>query len=170
MPPRCPTKTSKATSSMRSSKKQRILVIVDRLSERSAATQAHIVGMYRSAFASEALVITTRVPIRPNGAAPVFLYPQPLNAGNLLRFMLALIEDSVKNCSSPSFLKLVPEPTCHRSLLATPEDQLEPSERASPAYSARPRTSANPKPPSCPSLSVSSSKNLSPSSAPAAPR
>jgi hypothetical protein len=60
-------------------RKQRILVIVDRLSERSAASQAHIAGIY-AATRVEALVITTRTQMRPVGSNPIFLYPQPLNA------------------------------------------------------------------------------------------
>jgi hypothetical protein len=73
-------------------REQRIVVIVDRLSERSAATQAHIAGIYASTRV-EALVIATRIEMRPVGSNPISLYPQPLNASNLIKFMCALLED-----------------------------------------------------------------------------
>ena len=75
--------------------KQRIVVIVDRLSERSAASQTHITEIYKSARV-EALVITTRTQVRPVGSEPGLLFPQPLNASNLIKFMCALIEDWVR--------------------------------------------------------------------------
>ena len=73
-------------------RKQRILVIVDRLSERSAVSRAQITEIYKSARV-EGLVITTRMQVRPVGSNPTFLYPQPLNSSNLIKFMCALIED-----------------------------------------------------------------------------
>jgi hypothetical protein len=76
-------------------RKQRLLIIVDRLSERSAATQQYIESIYRSTRV-EALLITTRREIRPEYSAPVLLYPQPLDEGNLLRFMTSLVAEDIE--------------------------------------------------------------------------
>ena len=72
-------------------RKQRIMVIVDRLSEKSLATQKEIRQIFRNASIN-ALVITSRTLIVPEGIEPLTLFPQPLNAGNVLRFMLTIID------------------------------------------------------------------------------
>jgi hypothetical protein len=71
-------------------KKQRLLVILDRLSERSAATQQYMGTIYRSAR-PEALLITARVHVPVSGSKPVFVYPQALNKDTLLHFMTSLL-------------------------------------------------------------------------------
>jgi photosystem II stability/assembly factor-like uncharacterized protein len=104
-------------------RKQRIVVIVDRLSERSAATQAHVTGIYTSTRV-EALVITTRTQLRPVGSDPISLYPQPLNASNLVKFMLALIEDWVQHRHAPGQGGKEPEGALAEVPFSSPEDQL----------------------------------------------
>ena len=71
-------------------KKQRLLVFVDRLSERSAAMQRHVETIYRSTKIG-LLVVTSRMPHRIDGAHGLMIYPQPLNSATLLRFMTALL-------------------------------------------------------------------------------
>jgi hypothetical protein len=71
-------------------KKQKLLIVLDRLSERSVATQQYIGRIYRSVRA-EALLITARTHVPVQGAALVILYPQPLNQDNLLHFMTSLL-------------------------------------------------------------------------------
>jgi hypothetical protein len=71
-------------------KKQRLLVFIDRLSERSAATQRHIKTIYRSVRIG-CLVLTSRTLLTIDGAQSVFLYPQPLNSATLLSFMTSLL-------------------------------------------------------------------------------
>jgi hypothetical protein len=80
-------------------RKQRIVVIVDRLSERSASTQQQIKELFRSSRV-EALVITTRAAIRPDGSDPVFLYPQPLDSSSLVHFMTALLRQKAAHVIS----------------------------------------------------------------------
>jgi photosystem II stability/assembly factor-like uncharacterized protein len=70
--------------------KQRLMVIFDRLSERSATTQGHLQTIYRSARIG-LLVITSRTEHRIDGAPAVKIYPQPLNSATLLRFMTELL-------------------------------------------------------------------------------
>jgi photosystem II stability/assembly factor-like uncharacterized protein len=81
-------------------RKQRILVILDRLSERSAATQQYVQRIYRSVRA-EALVITTRTVLHPEGSVPQLLYPQPLDESNLLRFMTNLVKEGTDRAAGP---------------------------------------------------------------------
>jgi photosystem II stability/assembly factor-like uncharacterized protein len=71
--------------------KQRLLTIVDRLSERSTATQAYFGNIYRTTRA-EAMLITTRIRIPVDGVTPISLFPQPLNQRTLLYFMQALLQ------------------------------------------------------------------------------
>jgi photosystem II stability/assembly factor-like uncharacterized protein len=80
--------------------KQRLLFVVDRLSERSAATQQYIGRIYRSTRA-EALLITARTYQQVQGAAPVVLYPQPLNQKSLLHFMTSLVSQDVSGLTDP---------------------------------------------------------------------
>jgi hypothetical protein len=72
-------------------RKQRLLIILDRLSERSSATQQYIGTIYRSTRA-EMLLITSRMFVPVGAAAPVVLYPQALNQGTLLHFMTSLLK------------------------------------------------------------------------------
>jgi hypothetical protein len=71
-------------------KKQRLLVFVDRLSERSSASQQHIQTIYRSAHVG-CLVLTSRAPLTIDGGQSVCIYPQPLNSSTLLNFMTGLL-------------------------------------------------------------------------------
>ena len=73
-------------------------MILDRLSERSAATQQYAQGIYRSVRA-EALLITTRTVLHLEGCIPQFLYPQPLDESNLLRFMTSLVKEGSDQAS-----------------------------------------------------------------------
>jgi hypothetical protein len=104
-------------------REQRIVVIVDRLSERSAATQAHIAGIYASTRV-EALVIATRIEMRPVGSNPISLYPQPLNASNLIKFMCALLEDWVHHTRVAEQEGNEPEDALPEGPFTEPEDQL----------------------------------------------
>jgi hypothetical protein len=72
-------------------KKQRLLVILDRLSERSAATQQYIGTIYRSTRV-EALLITARTYVLVDGSTPLTLHPQSLNQDSLLHFMTSLLK------------------------------------------------------------------------------
>jgi hypothetical protein len=108
-------------------RKQRIVVIVDRLSERSSETLEQIKTIYRSAYRSariEALVITTRIKMRPHGSDPIYLYPRPLDASNLLRFMLVLLEDQAQRVRG----QVQPEEELNsappKAALSSPEYQL----------------------------------------------
>jgi len=71
-------------------KRQRILVIVDRLSERSAITQRHIENLYRSAKIGS-LVLTSRVSRILEGVQSVGIYLQPLDSSTLLHFVTSLL-------------------------------------------------------------------------------
>jgi photosystem II stability/assembly factor-like uncharacterized protein len=70
--------------------KQRLLVFIDRLSERSADTQRYIETIYRSRRIGS-LVLTSRTLFTIDGAPSVCLYPQPLNSATLLNFMTSLL-------------------------------------------------------------------------------
>ena len=70
--------------------KQRVLICVDRLSERSVETRRHIERIYRSNKVGM-LVITSRSVHKLDGAQSVLLFPQPLNSATLLRFMTELL-------------------------------------------------------------------------------
>ena len=109
-------------------KKQRMVVIVDRLSERSGVTQALISSIYTSARV-EALVITSRTQVRPIGSEPVFLYPQPLNESNLIKFMLALIDDWAQHSPVPRGSGNMPLDTLSEGALSDPESQLDLAKR-----------------------------------------
>lgn len=71
-------------------RKQRILVIIDRISERSASTLQHIVTIHGYLHV-EALVITTRKPLTFEAGPSTFLYPQALDSSSLLHFMTSLL-------------------------------------------------------------------------------
>jgi photosystem II stability/assembly factor-like uncharacterized protein len=74
-------------------KKQRLLIIIDRLSEKSATTRQYIAGVYSSTRA-EAMLITSRVFLSITGANPTTLFPQALDEHTLLYFMHALLQPS----------------------------------------------------------------------------
>jgi photosystem II stability/assembly factor-like uncharacterized protein len=71
-------------------RKRRVLVIVDRLSEREAETEKHVSGVHGAA-AVGALLVTSRRPIVFESGAPATLYPQPLESATLLHFMTSLL-------------------------------------------------------------------------------
>jgi len=71
-------------------KKRRLLVIVDRLSERSKTTQTHIQTIYRSAKIG-LLVVTSRTSLTFDGAKCINIYPEPLDSSTLLHFVTSLL-------------------------------------------------------------------------------
>jgi hypothetical protein len=71
-------------------RQQRLLVFVDRISERSAITQRHVETIYRSARIG-LLILTSRTSRTIDGAQSVNIYPQPLNSSTLLHFMTSLL-------------------------------------------------------------------------------
>jgi len=71
-------------------RKQRLLVIIDRLSERSAETQEYLRNIYRSTRLG-ALIVTSRTSLAVDGLKPAFVFPQPLNSASLLFFMTSLL-------------------------------------------------------------------------------
>lgn len=71
-------------------RKQRLLVIVDRVSERPLATRHYIETIFRSARIGS-LILTSRTLLAIEGAQSVCIYPQPLNSGTLFRFMTNLL-------------------------------------------------------------------------------
>jgi photosystem II stability/assembly factor-like uncharacterized protein len=70
--------------------KQRLLIFVDRLSERSATTQRHIETIFRETQIG-LLVVTSRTTHRIDGCRTMKIFPQPLNSATLLRFMTELL-------------------------------------------------------------------------------
>jgi GTPase SAR1 family protein len=73
--------------------KQRLLVILDRLSERSEVTQAYVKNLYGNARLG-ALIITTRYAqsIEGNQGKVKWVYPLPLTSGILLFFLTTLLK------------------------------------------------------------------------------
>ena len=86
-------------------KKQRLLIVLDRLSERSGTTLHYIATVYRS-LRPEALLITARMPLNIEGATPVILYPQSLNQETLLHFMTSLLKLGTGEPDTPSTVSL----------------------------------------------------------------
>jgi len=119
-------------------RKQRILVILDRLSERSAATQQYVQRIYRSVRA-EALVITTRTVLHPEGSVPQLLYPQPLDESNLLRFMTSLVKEGPDQAGGPA-------DTSRPAPLSSMDEQLALGHRLRDLFQATRAGSANPAP------------------------
>ena len=72
-------------------KKQRLLVILDRVSERSKATQQYIGTIYRSTPVV-ALLVTSRTYLSIGGSTPITVYPQLLDHESLLYFMTSLLK------------------------------------------------------------------------------
>jgi len=71
-------------------RKQRLLVIVDRLSERSPETQSYMRKLYRTTRLG-ALIVTSRTSLPVDGPVPTLLFPQPLNSASMLFFMTSLL-------------------------------------------------------------------------------
>ena len=70
---------------------QRLLVFVDRLSERSTATQQYVEKIYRTARVG-ALVITTRSAFTIEGSPSMRILPLALDSGMLLYFTTSLLK------------------------------------------------------------------------------
>jgi photosystem II stability/assembly factor-like uncharacterized protein len=68
-----------------------LLIVIDRLSERSAPTRAYIRTLF-GAVHCNALVLTARERIDLEAYGQQFIYPQPLNSSTLLDFMMSLIK------------------------------------------------------------------------------
>jgi hypothetical protein len=68
-----------------------LLVMVDRVSERKAETQDYLCKVHGSVRCN-ALLITTRQPLAMEIAEQRLVFPQALDSGTLLRFMLQIIE------------------------------------------------------------------------------
>jgi hypothetical protein len=97
---------------------QRILVIVDRLSERSLATREYLKKIY-SLTRAEAMVITARFHIAIEGVTPTKLFPQPLDEDTLLYFMQALLQlKGEKNQAKPVRVSLDDQMTLDEKLSA----------------------------------------------------
>lgn len=77
-------------------RKQRLLVIVDRLSERQQATREHLRTLHGSQPIN-ALVVTTRQPIDFEAGGDSRIYPQPLGSETLLHFMTSLLQDPARS-------------------------------------------------------------------------
>jgi hypothetical protein len=71
--------------------KQRILVIVDRLSERTLATQRHICSIHATAPINS-LLITSREKFHFEGGQSTELYPRALTSDRLLYFLTRLLQ------------------------------------------------------------------------------
>jgi hypothetical protein len=67
-----------------------LLVIVDRVSERSPATQAYLARVHGN-LRCNAILMTTRHPIAMQVAEQRFVYPQALDSSILLSFMTEII-------------------------------------------------------------------------------
>lgn len=80
-------------------KKQRLLVILDRVSERSSATQRYIETIYRSVSIGF-LLLTSRTQVAIDGAQSKCIYPQPLNSSTLLNFMTGLLTVFMKDSNA----------------------------------------------------------------------
>jgi photosystem II stability/assembly factor-like uncharacterized protein len=80
-------------------KKQRILVIVDRLSERSVDTQQYVSNIH-GGLRVNALIVTTRQELKFEAGPPVVLYPQALDSKSLLHFMTSILAEDAQQ--SPS--------------------------------------------------------------------
>jgi hypothetical protein len=98
----------------------RLLVIVDRLSERSVETQRYIRQVYRSTRL-EAMIATSRVPLPIEGLLPTLLFPQPLNSASLLFFMTSILTAIARNNDKSSSSEIGP--------LGTMAEQLKLGER-----------------------------------------
>jgi hypothetical protein len=71
-------------------RKQRLLVVVDRLSERSTESQDYVRNVYRSTHLG-AIIVASRTPFPVDGLNPTLIFPQPLNSTSLLFFVTGLL-------------------------------------------------------------------------------
>jgi len=74
-------------------RKRRLLIVVDRLSERSEATRQHV-RLIHGSHPVNALLATTRSPAGFEAGDGIRLYPQPLDSGSLLFLMTGLLQSS----------------------------------------------------------------------------
>jgi|GEM_PF-4062385 len=72
---------------------QRLLIIFDRLSERTAATRDHLHTIHATTPLN-ALLITTRIPLTFEAGKPARLLPLPLGAEGLQHFLSALLKST----------------------------------------------------------------------------
>jgi photosystem II stability/assembly factor-like uncharacterized protein len=77
-------------------RKQRLLLIVDALSERSIEMQNYIQNIHGK-YPVNAMVITTRFPLDIKISDEVYLYPQALNSEKLLLFMSTTLAEKRNN-------------------------------------------------------------------------
>ena len=73
-------------------RKQRILVIFDRVSERDSTTREHLRTLHGSQSINS-LLVTTRQPLDFEAGSGVIVYPQPLGSETLLHFMTSLLQE-----------------------------------------------------------------------------
>lgn len=77
-------------------RKQRILVIVDRVSERDSSTREHLRTLHGTQPIN-ALIVTTRQALDFEAGGAVLVYPQPLGSETLLHFMTSLLQDPARS-------------------------------------------------------------------------
>ncbi|MEO0583213.1 MAG: hypothetical protein AAF135_13400 [Bacteroidota bacterium] len=79
-------------------KKQRLLIIVDALSERSLETQKHIQQVHGIASEVNALIISTRDDsFRFEAGGSQKIYPEPLSSDIILNYFVSLLRDAEDN-------------------------------------------------------------------------
>ena len=88
-------------------KRQRLFVILDRVSERSPTTQHYIETIYRSVSVG-CLVLTSRTQISIDGAQTKYIYPQLLNSTTVANFMAGLLTVLLQETDSEGDLKQMP--------------------------------------------------------------
>ena len=76
-------------------RKQRVLVIVDRVSERQRTTREHLRTLHGGQPVN-ALLVTTRQPLDFEAGGDVRIYPQPLGSETLLHFMTSLLQEPAR--------------------------------------------------------------------------
>jgi RecA/RadA recombinase len=74
-------------------RKRRLLIVVDRLSERSEATRQHV-RLIHGSHPVNALLVTTRSPEGFEAGDGIRLFPQPLDSGSLLFLMTGLLQSA----------------------------------------------------------------------------
>jgi photosystem II stability/assembly factor-like uncharacterized protein len=74
-------------------RKRRLLIVVDRLSERSEATRQHV-RLIHGSHPVNALLVTTRSPAGFEAGDGSRLFPQPLDSGSLLFLMTGLLQSA----------------------------------------------------------------------------
>lgn len=73
-------------------RKKRILVLVDRVSERNPSTRNHLAKIHAQ-LPANALVCTARFAIEFESQGAAFLFPQPLDSSTLLYFIASQLQD-----------------------------------------------------------------------------